>query len=429
MTTVWSLHASALAAAILASLSCSMLGVFLLLRRQSLIGDAISHSVLPGIAAAFLLTGSRNIFPMFIGAGICGLLTAFLSQALNQHCKVDRSAALGIVFTSLFAFGVILMRQAADLVDLDPACVLFGSIEFTDFDRVELFGLSIPRAPTLLLGLLIVNVCLVVTFFKEIAMASFDESFSSATGFSASKVHYLLMTLVAATCVASFESVGAVLVVAMFIVPAAIARMCSDRLLNTVLTAMLASILIAIAGYWSAVEFEAPVAAMMSVVGGVLLIAVIFLAPRYGLVRKWFQRASLRYRIIAEDLLGFLYRKEREQASESAAPSTGEKSVGVFASFVQWTLKQRNFIVSGTNGEPSLSKRGVVEAERIVRAHRLWESYLVEHMNLQSSHVHDSAALLEHHTSRELEQALEAAVHSELDPHGRPIPPASTRET
>jgi manganese/zinc/iron transport system permease protein len=132
----WIVVAGALTAA-----SCALLGCFLLVRRMSMMGDAISHSVLPGLAAAFLITGSRDSLPMLAGAVIVGLLTAGLTQGLSRFGDVEESAAMGVVFTSFFALGLVLIVRAADTVDLDPGCVLYGAIELSPLDTVSSRGL------------------------------------------------------------------------------------------------------------------------------------------------------------------------------------------------------------------------------------------------------------------------------------------------
>ena len=147
--------------------SCAIPGTVLVLRRMSLMGDAISHTVLPGIAIAFLITGSRDPAAMLIGAVVVGLLTAFLVQTIQSLGKVEVGASMGIVFTFLFAFGLVLMRQAVDHVDIDPDCVLYGSIELAWFDQVRLVGIDVPRGFVVNGVMLIANLTLILVFYKE----------------------------------------------------------------------------------------------------------------------------------------------------------------------------------------------------------------------------------------------------------------------
>ena len=138
-----------LLAALMVGVLCAVIGCYVVLRSMAFLGDAMAHAVLPGIAGAFLLTGTREVIPMLIGATVIGVATAFISSALGRWGRVDRDAALGVTFTSLFALGVVMMSLAARQVDLDPGCVLYGLLEFVPFDTVDLLNLG---AATVLAG-------------------------------------------------------------------------------------------------------------------------------------------------------------------------------------------------------------------------------------------------------------------------------------
>ena len=171
---MWNFDGWIVLAGALCAVASSLLGCFLVLRRMSLLGDAISHAILPGLAAAFLITESRSSLPMFIGAVIVGILTALLTEWIRETGRVDEGASMGVVFTSLFALGIIMIVQAADHVDLDPGCVLYGSIETTPLDKVPVFGLLLPRAVVTLGVVCLLNAAFVVFFFKELRISSFD---------------------------------------------------------------------------------------------------------------------------------------------------------------------------------------------------------------------------------------------------------------
>lgn len=291
----------------LAAISCALLGNFLVLRRMSMMGDAISHAVLPGLAIAFLVTGARASLTMFIGAAVVGVLTAIFTQWVSRFGKVDEGASMGIVFTTLFALGLLLIVQAADHVDLDASCVLYGAIELTPLDvvwRPTVFGvtLDVPRAVIVLLVMCVLNASFVVLFFKELRIASFDSELATTMGISANVMHYLLMTLVAVTTVAAFEAVGSIIVIAMLIVPAATAHLLTDRLDRMVLLSVLLSVITAVLGHVSALHvprllgFDPSVvettstSGMMAVMSGLLFLVVLFCAPRYGILVKRFRR-------------------------------------------------------------------------------------------------------------------------------------------
>lgn len=242
----------------LCAVACALPGCYLLLRQMSMMGDAISHAVLPGLAMAFLLTGSRASVPMFIGAAVVGVMTAVFTQWVSRMGKVESGASMGIVFTTLFALGLILIARGAERVDLDPGCVLYGAIELAPLDiAVELavgtHQLAVPRAAGVLAAVLVLNVVVIVLFFKEFKISSFDPALASALGFNAGLMHYLLMVLVAITTVAAFEVVGSILVIAMLIVPPAAAYLLTRRLWQMLLLSAVVGIVSAVAGHAGAI--------------------------------------------------------------------------------------------------------------------------------------------------------------------------------
>lgn len=287
---------------VLAAVSCALLGNFLVLRKMSMMGDAISHAVLPGIAIAFLLTEARTSLTMFIGAAIAGVLTAVFTQWITKFGNVDRGASMGIVFTTLFALGLILIVQAADHVDLDPSCVLYGAIEMTPLDvvwRPELFGLrlEVPRAALVLAAATLVNLLFVVLFFKELKISSFDPELATTMGVNANLMHYLLMTLVAMTTVAAFEAVGSIIVIAMLIAPATAAHLLTDRLVSMVVVSAVLAALSAVLGHVSALVVpgwfgyeSTSTSGMIAVMSGVIFAAALIFAPRHGILVRQLSR-------------------------------------------------------------------------------------------------------------------------------------------
>lgn len=271
-------------------LACGLLGCFLMLRRMSLLGDAISHAILPGLAAAFFLTGSREPFAMLAGAMVVGVLTAVISTGLNRWGRVPEDASMGVVFTTLFACGVILITLVARDVDLDPGCVLYGLIEFAPFDTVRLFGLELPRSFVWLFTVLTLNVTLVTVFFKELKIVCFDPYLATTMGISATAVHYGLMTAVAATSVASFEAVGSILVVAMLVAPGATAHLLTDNLRRLLWWSAAIAVLSAVLGYALAVRFNTSVAGMIATVGLGLFVLAAIASPRHGVIARQFHR-------------------------------------------------------------------------------------------------------------------------------------------
>jgi len=301
----------------LTAIACALPGCFLVLRGMSMMGDAISHAVLPGLAIAFLVTGARASLIMFIGAAVVGVLTAVFTHWISSWGKVDRGASMGIVFTTLFALGLLLIVQAADHVDLDPGCVLYGAIELAPLDvawspEIGETVIEVPRAALVIGGVMLLNLFIVVAFFKELKISSFDPELATTQGVNANFMHYLLMTQVAVTTVAAFEAVGSIIVIAMLVTPAAAAHLLTDRLgwmlaiasgIGAASAALGHVLAITAPGWFSAVmqhfvadfpELEATTTSgMMAVATGLFFVAAWLFAPRYGWITRLIHRQEV----------------------------------------------------------------------------------------------------------------------------------------
>lgn len=264
-----------------------------------MMGDAISHAVLPGLAIAFIITGTRASVPMFIGAAVAGVLTAVFTQWISKLGNVDRGAAMGIVFTTLFAVGLLLIRQAADNVDIDPDCVLHGSIEFTPLDTVAIGNLFIPRAAMVNGSVLLLNLAIIIVLFKELKLSAFDPDLAGTLGYSSRFLHYLLMTMVAVTTVAAFESVGSIIVIAMLIVPPATALLLTHRMVPMLVIATATAALSAIIGHVSAIVVPSwfgqtsstSTSGMIAFAAGLLFALAWLFSPLEGIVIKRLRRS------------------------------------------------------------------------------------------------------------------------------------------
>ena len=408
---------------ILCSGCCSLLGCYLVLRRMSLIGDAISHAVLPGIAIAFFFTGQPYGIGIMLGAMALGMLTSFLTQSLHSLGKVSEDASMGVVFTSLFALGVILIQLWGRNADLDADCVLYGDILFTWDRKVLFFGNYVPRALLSLIPAAILTVGFIALLWKELKIVSFDPALAAAMGIKVWLIHYLLMGMVAGVTVASFESVGSILVVAMLIVPAASAALLTDRLRTMLLWSFIIAAHSAIFGYLAATALNTSVAGMMAVAAGIQFGAAVLLAPRHGLLSRWLRNLALSIRIASEDILGQLYREE-EAAKTAVAPHRGTPPAGLIGLLSRFSLTRQGFIfVDRRTSELALTTQGRTAARNIVRAHRLWESFLEANFDLPVDHLHEPAERMEHFVSPELQEQLDQQLAGrQLDPQGRAIP-------
>jgi len=216
----------------LVTTACGLVGNYLILRRMALVGDAISHSVLPGLAIAFLIAGSRGSAAMFTGALAAGVVTTVIIEIIHKNSRVKQDAAIGIAFSSLFALGVILINVFASRVDLDQECVLYGEIGFVPLETFVRFGQWTlgPASVVRMAAVAVLTALLIALFYKELLVSSFDAGLAFSLGINATVMHYLLMAWLSVVVVSAFESVGAILVIAMLILPGATASLLSHRL-------------------------------------------------------------------------------------------------------------------------------------------------------------------------------------------------------
>ncbi|MHC4408351.1 MAG: metal ABC transporter permease [Planctomycetota bacterium] len=310
-----------------AAVACAIPGCFLVLRGISLIGDAISHAVLPGIVIAFLVTHSLAAWPVVIGAAAFGLLTVFLIESLTRSRRIKEDASIAVVFPALFALGVLILVRYVDHVDLDPDCVLHGEILHAPILTMSVLGFEISRPLFVLLAAALVNIGFAIVLFKELKLSTFDAGLAAASGFSPVLLHYLLTGVVSLTTVASFEAVGAILVVAFLIVPAAAAYLLTDNLLRMLLLACAIGAASAFGGFYLAVALDASVAGSMTVVMGALFGVVWLLSPREGILGRALRRRRVREHFALALVLEHLGRDPCDQPTLASALAWPEDRV------------------------------------------------------------------------------------------------------
>jgi manganese/zinc/iron transport system permease protein len=267
--------------AIMVSTACGLLGSFLMLRKMAMVGDAISHAVLPGIVLAFLIVGSRESVLMVMAAAATGLLATILIEFLHSKVKLQTDASIGITFTALFALGVILVSLYAGQVDLDQECVLYGEIAYVPID-LWITGSGQVMGPRVLyttgISLLVV-IAFILLFFKELKATTFDPTFSKVAGIRYALVHYLLMGLVSLVTVTSFEAVGAILVVAFMVAAPATAYLLTNRLHSLLWITVLVGAFNASTGYFLAFLMDSSIAGAMATVAGISFALVFLFSP------------------------------------------------------------------------------------------------------------------------------------------------------
>ena len=294
--------------------ACGLIGNYLILRRMALVGDAISHSILPGLAIAFLFSKSLQTLPMFIGALAAGIITTLLIELIHKKTRVKQDAAIGITFSTLFAIGVIIISFGqTDSVHLDAECVLYGEIAFVSLDLIQtdlgehtlsivqsipglnsevfLNGNTLTIAPPSVIRMAIVTgvtLFLILIFYKELLVTSFDSGLSSSLGINATLTHYALMGMLSVIIVSAFEAVGAILVIAMLILPGATASLLAYRLPKMFFLTLIHAIFSSIGGIHLATWLNCSPAGAMVVAGSILFLGAWLFSPQQGLINRWF---------------------------------------------------------------------------------------------------------------------------------------------
>lgn len=279
VTEIGAMHGWAMATAAVVSAGAAVVGTFLVVRRMSLLGDAISHAVLPGIVLA-VLAGGKPGGPLVMAWAVgAALVTVWLTHALHERVGLAEDAGAGVVFTTLFALGVVLVTAAASRIDIDPGCILYGVLELVPFDTLTIGGIEIPRAfVTALVVLAVVAGGILATWRLQVFVA-FDADAARAAGLPVAAVTMGLLAATAMTVVAGFEAVGAILVVAMLVVPAATAELLVRRLPAVLGLAVLLAVVGAVVGYLAAWRWDTNAAGMIAVVLGLQYAAAVILAP------------------------------------------------------------------------------------------------------------------------------------------------------
>lgn len=260
------------------ALACGLLGAFLVLRKMTMVGDAISHAVLPGIAVAYWIAQSRASVFMFLGAALVGVLATVLIEVLRKRLKVQSDASIGMTFTTLFAAGVVMITYWSDSVDLDQECVLYGEIAYVPFDVWTLGGRSLGPVALWSSGILLLAVvAYLIVGFKGLKMTSFNEDYAAVLGISVGVWNLSLMSMVSLATVVSFESVGAILVVALLVAPAATAYLVVQKLRPMLALTAVFSLLGALGGYGLSKVLETSIAGTIStVLGAIFLLALLW---------------------------------------------------------------------------------------------------------------------------------------------------------
>jgi manganese/zinc/iron transport system permease protein len=356
--------------AIITAVACAIPGVFLILRRMSLMSDAISHAILLGIVLAFFITEDINSPFLILAAAATGVLTVSLVELLNKTRLVKEDASIGLVFPVLFSIGVILISRFAGDVHLDIDAVLLGELAFAPFNRLVVGGMDIgPKAIYIMGGILLLNLAFLFLFYKELKLATFDAGLAVALGFAPGLIHYGLMSVVSVTAVGAFDAVGSILVVALMIAPPAAAYLLTDNLPRMIGLSALIGGLSALSGYWVAHWLDASISGAMASMAGVLFGITFLLAPERGLIAIARRRSRQRIEFARKALAIHLFNHE-------GTPDSAEESQVVhLTNHLRWQpdfatrivhSAERRGLVNRVNGHLELTDVGRVLAQETI---------------------------------------------------------------
>lgn len=299
----------------LVAIACAIPGTFLVLRKMAMISDAISHSILPGIVVGFFITQDLNSPWLILLAALTGVLTVVLVEKIQQTKLVKEDTAIGLVFPALFSIGVIMIAKYANDVHLDIDAVLLGELAFSPFDRLYYDGIDLgPKSMWVIGIILLVTLTLLFAFYKELKISTFDAGLATSLGFSPAIIHYGLMSVASVTTVGAFDAVGAILVVALMIAPAASAYLLTSNLTKMILLACVFGVFSAISGYWAANYLDASIAGSIATMLGIVFLAVYLIAPSKGLIAVLYREKQQRIEVsLITFILHLKNHKEKEE--------------------------------------------------------------------------------------------------------------------
>ncbi len=328
--------------AIIVAVSCTLPGVFLVLRKMAMMSDAITHTILLGIIVAFFIVHDLNSPFLILGAALVGLLTVYLVELVTRTKLVSEDSAIGIVFPLLFSVAIILISHYAGSVHIDTDAVLLGELAFAPFNRLKVFGIDIGAKAIYTMGtILVINLLLVVIFFKEIKIAIFDAPLATVLGFSPAIIQYGLMASVSITTVGAFEAVGSILVIAFMIGPPVTAYLLTDNLKKMIGLSAGIGALNAVLGYQIASIFDVSIAGSMAMFTGISFMLVFIFAPERGLITNLRRRRRQKNEFTQKSMLfHILHHENKDNASIESGVNTIYEHLNINKDLMDKLLKK-----------------------------------------------------------------------------------------
>ena len=401
----------------LLGIGSAYVGTFSFLDNKALLGDAISHAVLPGICLGFILAGEKNPFYIVGGAIFSGALATFLSSWLKENTKLSEDSIIAVILSVFFGFGIVLLTMIQKTGNPEMAGLnqfIFGNAIGILEEDLWVYG-SLSLLIILTLSLLL----------KEFSLLVFNAEYGKAIGFPMKGIRVVFNILMILSVVIGIQAIGVVLMAALLITPGAAARFWTDRLGTLLILAALFAIISGIFGtYISFIIPQMPTGPWVVVSLSTLALISFLFAPKKGVLFRFISRQSYLKKTHKEHVLKSLYKAMEEQKSGLQI----QELLSMYPVHKTETLKSIKTLyktnqITVKEGFIELNESGKKEAKRIVRLHRLWELYLNEYMNIAPDHVHDSAEKLEHLITPELEELLDNRLnYPMLDPHQENIP-------
>lgn len=407
---------------ILLGLNCGLLGGFIVVRRMALVGDMLSHAVLPGIALGFLWNMTKDPLAILVGATAVGLFSTVVVGWIERTTRLKSDAALGLVLSSFYAAGICLVTMIQGL----PTGNKSGIDKFM-FGQAAALGDADVR---LMLVTTMVTLAVLVVGYRGFLVTSFDAEFARVCGLPVRLLHQVLMLLTAFAVVVAMQAVGVVLVSAMLVIPAASAYLLTDRLHRLLAISAATGVLTAVLGaFLSFLGSNLPTGPFMVLAGTGVFFACFLFAPRYGWLTRAWRQASLRRRTERENTLKAVYRILEDRGFHGEGVSVVTLAERRRETIEEASARVRELVRAGFattaehGGMVHLTPEGFQQAMATVRNHRLWELYLTDVANYEADHVHAEAEIIEHVLGEDAVRRLERHLRfPERDPHGRPIP-------
>ena len=404
----------ALLTGLLVTTVCSVIGCYIVLRRTSFLADALSHSMLAGVVAGYLVmkvlfNEEAHALGMLVGSIASGIFTVAVIGFVSRKSRVKDDAVIGVMYTGIFALGGVLASRFSEYVHVDVYHFVIGSILGVSDSDLRMMAV-----------VTIVVLTFVILAFRQLQLISFDRVMAASIGVNVVLLDYMLTTCTAMVVVTGVQVVGIIQVVGLLIAPGATAYLLCDRLKNMIWVAILFGWSGFLIGYYLSEQLNVSPGGMIVVVCTVQFLLVFLVAPRYGLLAGWQRRWRAIPQQLIEDILGAIMRSEDEQATIAEISQRIEYRVDRIRKAIQSLARQEMLLVD--DDIISFTDEGRQQARRLLRAHRLWESYL-QHLGVAEEELHDRAHVLEHvHDEDTVDYLDDKLGHPLFDPHGAEIP-------